>query len=332
MVESTRVLWLTPDKPANISVGRRRIAECLEADGFDVTLRGTTPATVRESLRERDAYDAVVGTTRAGALAGCALKLLGTPLVVDHVDPIQQFERTHPRALSLAVRAAENAAFALADHTLYVYEEEEARVRRYAREATATDLGVSFDRFADPDPESVDRARTRLDEAGVGSENVLVYVGGLEPIYEVPQLLAAMVHLPDWTLVVLGAGSLEGRVERAARDRENVVFLGTVPHEDVPGYLHAADVGVSLVDDPHTLKVLEYGAAGLGVVQAAGRAEERFGAFVSFCEPYPAEIARAVREADEMGGSEDFREYVRRFDYARIAEDYSRTLRAVVKR
>ncbi len=325
-----RVLWLTPDKPEDISVGRRRIAECLEREGFDVTLRGTTPATVVRSLRERDEYDAVVGTTRAGAIAGCALKLLGTPFVVDHVDPIRQFERTHPRALALAVRAAENAAFALADHTLYVYEEEQARVRRYARAATETDLGVASDRFADPPPGVVERARERLAGEGIGAdENVLVYVGGLEPLYEIPQLLAAMVHLPDWTLVVLGTGSLRGRVERAARDRENVVFLGTVPHGDVPGYLHAADVGVSLVDDPHTLKVLEYGAAGLGVVQAAGRAEDRLGEFVSFCEPFPEDIARAVREAGEMGGREDFREYVRGFDYERVAATYAAVLRGV---
>ena len=334
-----RVLWLTPDKPATISVGRRRIAECLERGGFDVTLRGTAPRTVVESLRERDEFDAVVGTTRAGAIAGCALKLLGTPLVVDHVDPIRQFERTHPRALALAVRAAENAAFALADHALYVYEEEAPRVRRYARAATETDLGVAYDRFANPDPDGVERARRRLADAGVDvavdepSRKILIYVGGLEPIYRIPQLLAAMGHLPEWTLVVLGTGSLAERVERAARERENVVFPGTVPHEDVPGYLRAADVGICLVDDPHTLKVLEYGAAGLGVVQAAGRAEERFGEFVSFCEPLPADIARAVRAAgDERASGEAFREYVRQFDYERVAATYAAALESATRR
>jgi len=45
-----RVLWLTPDKPDNISVGRQRIADHLETRGFDVTLRGTTPRTVLRSL------------------------------------------------------------------------------------------------------------------------------------------------------------------------------------------------------------------------------------------------------------------------------------------
>lgn len=325
-----RVLWLTPDKPASVSVGRRRIAEHLRADGIDVTLRGTTPRTILASLRERGAYDVVVGTTRAGAFGASVLKLLGTPLVVDHVDPIRQFVDTHSWALSVAVRLAENAAFALADHTCYVYDEERARVRRYARAATETDLGVAYDRFADPDPGVVERAREHLAAAGVGPDDrVAIYVGGLEPIYHVTELLAAMSRLDDWTLVVLGTGTLRERVAHAARERGNVVFLGTVEHDAVAGYLHAADVGVSLVDDPHTLKALEYAAAGLGVVQARGRAEERFGEYATFCDPVPAAIASAVREADERGPSEAFREYVRAFDYERVAAAYGKVLKGV---
>ncbi|MFD1512912.1 glycosyltransferase [Halomarina rubra] len=325
-----RVCWLTPDKPEHISVGRRRIADCLEADGFDVTLRGTTPATLRETLGERSRYDVVVGTTRSGALAGLTTRALGTPLVVDHVDPIRQFETTHPRWLATGVRLAENVAFRVADHVLYVYEEEARRVRRYARAATKTDLGVSFERFADPPADVVERARSRLAEAGVEG-NVLVYVGGLEPIYHVEAMLDAARHLDDWTFVVLGAGSLESTVERAAREHENVVFLGTVDHAAVPGYLHAADVGVSLVDDPHTLKVLEYGAAGLGVVQARGRAEERFGEHVAYADPTGPDVARAVREAGERADSAAFRAFVEQFDYERVAATYGKVLEAVAR-
>jgi glycosyltransferase involved in cell wall biosynthesis len=158
---------------------------------------------------------------------------------------------------------------------------------------------------------------------------VAIYIGGLEPIYHVAELLAAMDHLDDWTLVVLGAGTLEERVERAASERENVVLLGTVDHDAVPGYLHVADVGVSLVDDPHTLKVLEYAAAGLGVVQARSRAEGRFGEYVTFCNPAPEAIARAVERAGERGASKAFRKFVREFDYERVAATYGKVLKGV---
>lgn len=106
-----RVLWLTPDKPENISVGRRRIAEQLRQQGYDVTLRGTTLRTLLAALRERGQYDLVIGTTRAGAIAGTILTLVDGPLIVDHVDPIRQFETTHPWWLSGPVRWLEQFAF-----------------------------------------------------------------------------------------------------------------------------------------------------------------------------------------------------------------------------
>jgi len=325
------VLWFTPDKPDAISVGRRRIADRLHADGFRVTLCGTTLRTTLAALREHDDYDVVIGTTRAGAFAGSLLKLLGTPLVVDHIDPIRQFADTNSWLLALGVRLAENVAFRLADHVLYVYDEERPRVERYARAATETELGVAFERFADPDPEILTAARERLATAGVGTdERTMIYVGGLEPIYHIEELLGSMEHLDDRTLVILGAGTMEGRVERAASARENVVFLGSVDHEAVPGYLHSADVGVSLVDDSHTLKVLEYAAAGLGIVGVRGRAEARFGGFIEFCEPTPKDIARAVGRAGEHAGSEALRERVKKYDYERVAERYATVVGSVL--
>ncbi|MFC6798190.1 glycosyltransferase [Haladaptatus sp. DYSN1] len=325
-----RVLWLTPDKPENISVGRRKIAEYLMTQGFDVTLRGTTTQMLVQSMRERNSYDVVVGTTRAGAIAGTLLSVVfSKPLLVDHIDPIRQFSETHPRWLSLPVRLLENVSFALADHVLYVYDEEAQRVRRYARLATQTDLGVSFDRFANPSDETLNRARRRLDDEGVAG-NVVIYVGGLEPIYNIEHLLEAMTHLSDWTLVVLGTGDLESQVRTAATARENVVYLGTVPHDDVPGYLHAADVGISLVDDAHTLKVLEYGSAGLPVVQLRGHAEGRFSGLATFCSLDPAAIAEAIQTAIETTDTAAMRAASKRYDWASIGQVYESALRTIV--
>ncbi|RKD98074.1 glycosyltransferase [Halopiger aswanensis] len=331
---STTVLWLTPDKPEDISVGRQRIATHLEESGVDVTLRGTTSKTVLQSLRDAGQYDVIIGTTRAGAIAGTAIKLAtGTPLIVDHIDPIRQFEENNPRWLATIVRQLENVAFRVADRVLYVYDEEANRVNRFGT-ATKTALGVDFDRFANPDPDIVERAESALE--GTVAENVAIYVGGLEPIYHVRDLLAAATRLDEsWTLLVLGTGSLSEQVERAAASHDNIVYPGTVPHEVIPGYLHAADVGVCLVDDPHTLKVLEYGAAGLPTVQVRGRAEERFDGLVEFCDPTPDSIARAIERAGteqtgSTGSSQStttgLQSFAREFDWAEIAETYKNTI------
>lgn len=321
------VLWLTPDKPENISVGRRRIADGLEQSGHRVVLRGTTGRTIARSLSERGCYDVVVGTTRAGALAGMAVSRgLSVPLVVDHVDPIRQFRGTHPRWLSAPVGVAEALAFRLAAHVLYVYDEERERVAARTDRFTKTALGVDFDRFADPDPSVLEAGRERLRNYDP-AENVAVYVGGLEPLYNVTCLLDAVQYLDEWSLLVLGTGSLSDQVRRRA-DGSTVIYPGTVPHEEVPGLLHASSVGLSLVDDAHTLKVLEYGAAGLPVVQLDGYARGRFGDRLTYCDPNSESVADAIRSASERDGG-SLRSFVSRFDWAEIAATYDDVLTRV---
>ncbi len=324
-----RVLWLAPDKPDDISVGRERIAAHLRHRGIRVTIRGTTTRTVVQTVRDQWDYDAIVGTTRAGALAGSTLRYhLDCPLVVDHVDPIAQFVTTHSRLSAIPVRRLENIAFRLSSHTLYVYEEERERVCRRT-ECTKTTLGVDYDRFATPDPDILSDVREALSEYDL-ADNVAVYVGGLEPLYNIEPLLASVDHLSDWSLLVLGTGSLHDSVRKRAENDPSVVFPGTVPHETVPGYLHQADVGLSLVDDPYTLKVLEYGAAGLPPVVLSGRARSRFGGLVTYSDADPRAIADNISRAAERTDGAALQQYVSQFDWGSVADDYEQVLREVV--
>lgn len=325
------VLWLTPDKSDNISVGRDEIAERLDRDGIEVTVRGTTPSTILAALRERDTYDAIVGTTRSGAIAGTFLSVVtGTPLIVDHVDPIRQLEDTHSQWLAAVVRWFENVAFWLAEQVLFVYEEEESRVNRFADAAVPTELGVDYDEIANPSPDAIEAARSRLGEYEL-HENVAIYVGGLEPIYHIEPLIESVEYLDDWSLVILGTGSLEADVERAAETDESIVFPGSVPHEEIPGFLDVADVGVCLVDDPRTLKVLEYGAAGLLAVHLRGRSQGRFGGLVEYCDPEPESIARALERARERDG-EALNEFVRGYNWDAIGLQYRRAILSAIPR
>lgn len=326
-----RVLWITQNRPDDISVGRRLVAEHLRADGIDVTQRRATPSSVLRSLRDARQYDVVVGTTRAGAIAGMVLSLLArVPLVVDHLDRFSLFSRKVPRPVWWPVWVLENLSLTLAAHVLFVYPEDRGRIARYARSYSNTDFGVNYDVFAEPAPEATQRAAETLAEFDL-RENVLIYVGGLEEIYHVEDLLFAMNHLEDWTLLVLGAGTKTDLVQEAAATREDVVFVGAVPHEDVPGYVHTADVGIALVDDARTLKVLEYMAAGLPVVHLDGEARERFGDVLFYCDADPDDVARAVREAaDANPEAERYRSIASENSWQRIADDYRGAIRTVL--
>lgn len=328
--DRNRIRWFTPDKPDNISVGRQRIATHLREDGFDVDVVGTTVTTIRSAIAERDRYDLLIGTTRAGAIVATAIgRATGKPVVVDHVDPIRQFRENNSQFLHAPVRLTENVAFRLANSVLFVYQEEQERVSKYAKRCVKTELGVDYERFSNPDLEVIDRAREHLSEHEL-RENVAIYVGGLEPIYHVDELLSAVSNLSDWSLVVLGEGSLRESVKKAADRRENIHYVGLVPHEIIPGYLHLSDVGMSLVNDPHTLKLLEYGAAGLSVVQAAGRAEERFGDLVEYADPNPRSIADAIERAENRDNLDELQSFAAQFDWEGISEDYQEVLKSII--
>ena len=321
-----RVLWLTPDKPENISVGRSRLAEHLRERGYTVTVDRTTPRTFIKRLSERGRYDVVLGTTRAGAIAGIILsRVHGIPLLVDHVDPIAQFRETTSRPVAAIVERLERLAFHLARRVLYVYPEEQKRVEAYA-DATRTNLGVDFERFASPDSGRIESVRERLDSI---DGSIAVYVGGLEPIYNIRTMLDSLDYLRDWTLVMAGDGTLRETVERAANGDNGIVYLGTIPHETIPGLLALADVGISLVDDPHTLKVMEYGAAGLPTVQLAGQAEATLGDAVTYCDLDPSSVADAI-EAAAVADATALRDIAKRHSWKQIAEQYQDAIDEVV--
>ena len=329
--DTPHILWLAQNRPDDISVGRRLLASHLREAGIVVTQRTATPGNVLHSLTALGRYDAIIGTTRAGAMAGLALAILGRiPLVVDQIDPFEDFEVQVPWAVAKVVLMIENLAIRYADHVLYVYDSELSRIQRYTNNYSQTDFGVEYDQFADPDPVTLSRATDRLPDDV--RKNVLLYVGGLNPIYHIEKMLQTMDYLENWTLIVLGTGTLEDRVRQAATDRDDIVFLGTVPHEKMPGFYHVADVGLCLVDDARTLKVLEYSAASLPVVHLDGTARERFGDAFEYCNADPRDISEAVRRAASSDTSDATRdEIAQTYSWAAISEDYIAALDTVLE-
>jgi glycosyltransferase involved in cell wall biosynthesis len=320
------ILWLRPNKPENISVGRHRIADHLRERGHRVKIMNTTTDDLLRSLAGD--YDVVVGTTRMGAGIGAWRKLVRrTPLVIDHIDPIAQFKRNHSAAATWIVSQIEKATFRMADHVMVVYEEELPRVKRHASDVTKTHLGVDYETFANPNPEIIEDAKSVLRERTDTSRNQVIYIGGLEPAYHVPAILDAIELLPGWEFIILGDGSQRALIEQS--EQENVRYLGTVEHHLIPGFLHNVDVGICLLDDRNTLKILEYGAAGLPTVNVRGDAESRFSGLIEFCSLEPESIADSIQTAYEEGQIDEFEEFTKQFSWKSVSDQYEAVLENV---
>lgn len=321
----TRILWLMPDKPDNISTGRNRIADGLESRGHEVTRRTNR---VRHGITQlTDWHDVIIASSAAGGFAAPPAKLQRIPFVMDHVDPISQMYRTSDYRTAKMVEVLQDVAFRLADGILYVYDEERERVDGRNARVTRTTLGVDYDRFSNP----------AIPDGGVNEvvssslePGFCVYIGGLEPIYNVELMVnAAITH--DIPLVVAGVGSKQHIVAGAARCHEKIHYLGIVEHEHIPVLLSQAGAGVCLVDDPHTVKTLEYAAAGLPIVQISGRAKAHLPDSGVY---YPRQdvdvVGMAMEWAMDDDATPDLRRYAHTHDYKQVIDDYDRMIKAVV--
>lgn len=316
------ILWVVPDKPDNISTGRQRIAHGLRERGHTVRLvDGRT-----EALAEaREAYDVVIGTT---AWLGAVAPLTDAQVIVDYVDPIDQLRRSCGRLERTAAYALHQTALRLADGVLYVYDRVEPDLAGLGVPKDQTSLGVDYERFAEPSGKAEDTAAATLSAAGVTGE-FAVYIGGLEPTYRIETMLDAFDHV-DTQLVVAGTGSKRALVESRARKRDNITYLGVIDHEIVPGVLAQASAGICLVDDPHTVKVLEYAAAGVPVVHIQGNAEQRFDRErLYWCRDHPESVADAITEALDYRTAAFMRQFAKDHDYSNVIDDYNRMIQRV---
>lgn len=120
------------------------------------------------------------------------------------------------------------------------YLETSPYLKRFADKCVIIPCGVDLDRFNRVDENRVGEIRRRWRGPLVLFVGVFRYYKGLH------YLIEAMEQVPA-TLLLVGAGPLEGELRRLVSDRgvqDKVFFVGAVPDEDLPSYYQASDVYV----------------------------------------------------------------------------------------
>jgi len=104
-------------------------------------------------------------------------------------------------------------------------------------------------------------------------QRVLVYQGSIQPNRGLEQTIAALHHLPECVLVVIGYGEHRAELQRLAQRvglSARVRFVGPVPNDELLSYTAGADVGMCCIINSSLSyywslpnKVFEYMMAGI---------------------------------------------------------------------
>jgi glycosyltransferase involved in cell wall biosynthesis len=182
--------------------------------------------------------------------AGLLASEVDAPLVVTaHGRDVRNIDAV-PGVAALTRRVVRRASTVIAVSD-YLRRELEEKLPDARGKTEVVDSGVDVDLFADAVP---------AEQLG---HPAFVCVGSLTERKNVLRLADAFAALGRGSLTFVGDGPLRGRLE----GRPGVRVVGRVPHDDVPGWLAAADVvcGPSLLE-PFGQAILEGLACGRNVV------------------------------------------------------------------
>jgi glycosyltransferase involved in cell wall biosynthesis len=182
--------------------------------------------------------------------AGLFASEVNAPLVVTaHGRDVRNVGEL-PGVARLTRRVVRRAAAVIAVSD-YLRRELELRVPEARGKTAVVDSGVDLERFAAAPP------------AAELERPAFLHVGSLTERKNVVRLAEAFARLGRGSLTFVGDGPLRGELA----GRRNVTVAGRVPHDEVPGWLSAADVvcGPSLIE-PFGQALLEAMASGRTVV------------------------------------------------------------------
>ena len=267
--------------------------------------------TLRRWMRAIGFARPVVWTFLPTPLARDLIRDLDPALVVYYC--IDDLASSSPRARRIG--RSEDQLLREADLVFVTSGKLEERALRFTKRVQFFPFGVSFRKFeaarvADRVPEDV---------RGIPSP-VAGYVGGIHQWFDQPLLAAVADRLPHVTFLLVGA--VQSDVSSLAR-LPNVRLLGPRPHDELPGYIKAFDVGLvpyritPYTENVYPTKLNEYLAMGVPVVATDLAEIRRFNAEHGNVVQVGADadaFASAVQQAVEKQAPD---EMARRIDVAR---------------
>ena len=311
--------------PSQIAAEVRRmlVSESLEATALS-RFKGDPP----DFIYERASLFGIAGAALA--------REWNVPFLVELNAPLVE-EQSLYRGGGLAALAmqAEEHTLTRADAVFTVSEalrEHALIVGVHAERAHVLPNGVDPTLFQPGPRDEALRARLALTEGPV-----LGFVGGLRPWHGVevlPELLAQLAGKYSGTrLVIVGDGQLRDALEQGFRERgvlERVVFMGNLPHEQIPGVIRLFDVGLApypALDHAFyfsPLKVFEYMACGVAVVVSnCGQLAELVRDGANGLLVPPGDLEAMVAACDRLLGDENFRHQLGHTAAAEVRSRYT---------
>ena len=336
-----RILWLKPRK-GNISIDRVLIAknlskkfniEIIDCSGFAAL------KTFIYGLRED--FDLIIGTTHLGLILGGLLKLKSQKkFIVDYVDPISQLRESTPKyifPLLYGLIFLEKLVLRIADAVLVVPKYNYKEISKIRSNVHKVNLCIDLDKFLNADKKIIEKARKVLKNAKVNLNNpMIVYTGGFSRIYNLDVLIEVMSYLPDFQLLMIGGGKLEGELKRIKEDMglRNVFFLGYQPNQLIPGFLKHCVIGITLCEVPRQLKIYEYLAAGLRVIVPESVLTSEDFEFTKYCmgtKLDAKDVADSIRIALKMPKKKyRLMRLLDKYSCNKIAEVYGKIIRTLI--
>lgn len=225
-------------------------------------------------------YDYIVSETPWGGVVGVLLKYIGRSkiLIYEDMDYFPGFY-TKSKIRNYIIKFLEKIVLKNSDLIITIGELlKKKRMSQTNRPIFLVENGVSFDIF-----------NKAVEEKSQDSSPNIIYIGKIDSWAGIDIVIKAIPFIREKfkniTFSIIGEGNFENHLKKMVKElglNDHVKFLGLKKYHELPEFLKHADIGVAtfqpidLMKYAFTLKIVEYGAAGLPVICTRIGESERY--------------------------------------------------------